>query len=244
MDFFFELEGVSSALVAVIAVSVFAGAFAQALTGLGFVLVCGPAFVSGLGAQRGVAAAVLMAVLANLAPLAHERRDVHLGRAALLFLPAAIATPVLALTLDDLDSDIAMALAGAAILAGTALLAGGFRSSRAHGPAGVAGAGAASAAMNYLGGVGGPVAALYGMNAGWPAKELRATLQAYLLALNCVTVAVLGLVGLPLVMYVALLCGTVVGVLAVGRISERAARNATLIVSALGGLIVLARAFA
>lgn len=244
MDLLVELEGVSSPAIALLAATVIAGAFAQAVTGLGFVLVCGPAFVSVLGAQEGVAAAVLLAVFANLAPLAHSREDVHPRRLLMLLTPALLATPVLALTLDGIDEQLAMLLAGVAILTGTGLLAVGMTVPIARGSVGVAGAGIASAAMNYLGGVGGPAAALYGINAGWPAHELRATLQAYLLALNVVTVLALGLVGLPLVLFAALFVGTILGVRATARIPEQTARRSTLMLSGLGGVVVLLRALA
>ena len=242
MDLFFELDGAGSTALALLAAAVVAGAFAQALTGIGFVLICGPAFVSVLGAQRGVAAAVLLGIFANLAPLVHERRDVHARRALLLLVPAVLATPLLALALGDVNERLALLLAGTAILAGTALLAAGATSSRGRGAAGVAAAGVASAAMNYLGGVGGPAAALYGVNAQWPAAELRATLQAYLLGLNIVTVVALGFVHVPLVLFAALLVGTALGVRAMGHVSEERARQTTLAISALGGAIVLVSA--
>lgn len=223
------------ALAGLALVAVAAGATAQGVTGLGFVLIAGPPLIAALGPARGIATGLVLACAANLVPLAVERRHVDLRRALGLLIPAAIATPLIALALTGADERLGALLAGAAILLATAMLASGLRWERADGPIATAVAGTLSAAMNYVGGVGGPAAALFATNAGWPQREIRATLQAYLLAINLITLAVLGFVLVPLDLVLALAIGAVIGLAVGGRIPDSAARIATLWISALGG---------
>jgi uncharacterized membrane protein YfcA len=218
-------------------------AFAQAVTGIGFGLVSGPLLVSTLGAGRGVSTTLLLAVLASAVPLVAGRRHVEPRRVLPLLGPALLATPLAALTLHDLDRSTAMVLAGLATLAGAGMLASGGRWRRAAGPTAATAAGALSAAMNYLGGVGGPAAVLYATNAGWPVATTRAALQAYLLPLNLITLAALGLpAAFPVALPIALAVGSVAGVAVAGRIPERPARAATLALAAAGGASAVLRA--
>ena len=76
----------------------------------------------------------------------------------------------------------------------------------------------------------------------------RATLQAYFLALNVVTLITLGpphwSLGRAVTLIAALLVGTAVGAVASGRVSAQVARTATLTLAAAGGLAVLIAAIA
>ena len=58
---------------------------------------------------------------------------------------------------------------------------------------GAVGTGITSAALNVIGGVGGPPVGLYAANAGWDPPESRASLQAFFLVQGIATVAVVGL---------------------------------------------------
>jgi uncharacterized membrane protein YfcA len=49
------------------AVAVLVGAVAQSVSGIGFVLVCGPLLVAALGAHDGVRLAVVLSLVVNLA---------------------------------------------------------------------------------------------------------------------------------------------------------------------------------
>ncbi len=229
------IGGTAPVLAGLALVAVAAGATAQGVTGLGFVLIAGPPLITALGPARGIATALVLGCAANLVPLAVERRHVDLRKALGLLIPAALATPLIALALTGADERLGAVLAGVAILLSTAMLASGLRWEGGTGPLATVMAGAASGAMNYIGGVGGPAAALFATNAGWPQREVRATLQAYLLAINLITLAVLGFVLVPLDLVLALVIGAVIGVAVGGRIPDSAARVATLWISALGG---------
>ncbi|HWH45337.1 MAG TPA: TSUP family transporter [Thermoleophilaceae bacterium] len=220
-------------------------AFAQALTGIGFGLVCAPAFVAVLGPVEGVAATALLAAFVNVAVVVTSPRDVDVRAAGLLLLPALLATPLAALALREIDETVATAAAGVLVLAGVGLLVARpavVEASPVSAGPGVAAAGAVSGAMNAAAGVGGPAAALYVLARGMPPARMRATLQAYLLGVNVVTVAALGVVSLRLEWPLALVAGTVAGVAVASRLPERAARDAVLLVAAAGGVVLLARA--
>jgi uncharacterized membrane protein YfcA len=89
--------------------------------------------------------------------------------------------------------------------------------------------------------VGGPPAALYSLNAGWPARTRVATLQALFFALNLVTLASLGMPRPRPVLLAGLAVGWVAGANLGRRLPEHGARTATLVVAALGGVFALVR---
>lgn len=211
------------------------GAIAQAVTGIGFALIAGPPLIAAFGPARGIASTLVLACAANLVPLAVERRHVQVRKALVLLIPAGLVTPLVALALSGADDRTGAILAGAAILIATAMLASGARWEGATGPISTAAAGAASGAMNYIGAVGGPAVALFADNAGWPPREARATLQAYLLGSNLITLAALGFVLVPIDLVAALAVGAGIGVVIGRRIPDRGARTATLWIAGLGG---------
>ncbi|HVE74489.1 MAG TPA: TSUP family transporter [Mycobacteriales bacterium] len=230
-------------LTLLLALSVAAGALAQAVSGIGFVLVCGPALVAILGAADGVRLGVLLSLGVNIVVLLRARQHVVLRDTVLLLLPAAIATPLLVRVVRDSPPRLAEALAGATALLGALALAAGLRWRAAAGRVGAVGAGVVSAAMNVLGAIGGPAAALYAANAGWPASSLRSTLQAYFLGLNLVALASLGLPDVEPQVIGACAAGVALGLVAGvplgARVSETLARRTTLTLAGLGGLLVL-----
>jgi hypothetical protein len=88
--------------------------------------------------------------------------------------------------------------------------------------------------------------ALFAANAGWSADAQRATLQAYFLGVNVVALLSLGLPAVPPGLLAASSAALVVG-LAAGqpvarRVSDRAARRATLGLAGSGGAVVLVQA--
>jgi uncharacterized membrane protein YfcA len=107
-------------------------------------------------------------------------------------------------------------------------------------------AGLASATMNVLASAGGPAVAVYATGAGWDPARLRATLQAYVLALNVVTLLTLGAPDWSLpqagVLVGCLLIGSVGGAVLASRVSTELARRVTLALAAAGGLAVMVAA--
>lgn len=222
------------------------GALAQSVSGIGFVLVCGPLLVAALGPQEGVRLAVLLSLLLNLALLIRLWRLVDVRRSLQLLVPGVMATPLLAAGIRAVPSRPATALAGGVVLAGVAVLASGARWDAARGPAGAAAAGVLGAAGNVVAGVAGPVTALWAANADWRADVARASLQAVFLGLNCVALAALGLPDvsgqLLLACLAGLVAGSLLGIPLAHRVGEAGARRTTLGLAASGGLAVLLRA--
>lgn len=221
------------------------GAVAQAASGIGFALVCGPLLIATQGQADGVRLVVLLSAVLNVAILVREHRDVRYADGAVLLVPAVLATPLLVPLVRWVDDTIATVLAGVLTVAAALALLAGVRVRALHGRVGAALAGVISAAMNVLAGIGGPAAALYAANARWPAAATRSTLQAYFLALNLVTLAAFGLPALGAValawLLVAITTGYAVGMVATRRMGEVAARRATLLLAALGGLAAAVR---
>jgi uncharacterized membrane protein YfcA len=102
--------------------------------------------------------------------------------------------------------------------------------------------------MNVLASAGGPAIAVYATGARWDTTRLRATLQAYFLLLNVVTVLTLGTPRWTLaraaVLVAALVAGAAVGAWLSGRVSARIARGVTLLLAAAGGFGVMISAIA
>ncbi len=221
------------------------GAIAQAVSGIGFVLACGPFLVAVLGPHEGVRLAVLLSLVVNVAVLSRTWRSADVPRALLLLVPAGLSLPLAALALRHTPDRVAAAVAGASALLGALALASGLRWRAAEGRAGAVGAGLLSGAMNAAAGIGGPAIALYATNAGWPVAAMRSTAQVYFLGLNVVALLSLGLPhqSRPFVAacLLALVLGLAVGGLVARRVSEPAARRLTLLLAAVGGAVVLAR---
>ncbi len=231
-----------------VVLSVAAGAVAQSVSGIGFTLVSGPLLVSVLGPADGVRLSVVLSLVVNAVVLTRTWREASLRDAALLLVPAVVATPVLARLLRSVPDRTAEALAGTATVVGAAALAAGLRWRAAGGRVGAAGAGVVSAAMNVAAGIGGPAVALYAANAGWPAGAMRSTGQVYFLVLNVVAAAALGLPDVDGLLAVgcltALVAGLPLGARLAAQVPEPAARRVTLTLAGVGGLVVLAGALA
>jgi len=223
------------------ALAVCLGAAAQSVSGIGFALVSGPLLFTVFGAREGVRVAVVLSMLVNIGVLVREHRSVMWRRVAPVLVTALVVTPLLAQVLEGAHPRLLRGAAGAVIVLGAAVVASG-RTADTGVPGGVA-AGLASATMNVLASAGGPAVAVYAAGARWDSLRTRATLQAYFLALNVVTLLTLGpphwSAGRAVTLIAALLLGAGVGALAAGRVSPRLARAATLLLAAAGGLAVL-----
>ncbi|HVE94030.1 MAG TPA: TSUP family transporter [Acidimicrobiales bacterium] len=224
------------------AVAVAVAAAGQAITGVGFSLVSVPFLTIFVGPVFAVRTANLLALGLNVVMLAAERGESRWRDALRLFLPAAVAVPVVGIVVRRLDTDTLAVVTGSVTILAVVALASGLRVARLRGRAGAVVAGAVSGAMNVTAAVGGPAAAMYGVNAGWPHRQLRPTLQAYFLGLNIVSIAVLGLPPIRPALVAAAVVGWAVGARLAGRVSDDNARRATLAMAAGGGLAAVTRA--
>jgi uncharacterized membrane protein YfcA len=229
----------------VTALAVLVGAVAQSVSGIGFVLVCGPLLVAALGPGDGVRLAVVLSLVVNAAVLTRTWRAAELRTALLLLVPAAAATPLAARLLRSAPDRLAEGLAGASAVLGASALAVGLRWHAARGRAGAVLAGIVSAAMNVAAGIGGPAIALYAGNADWPATAMRSTAQVYFLGLNVVAVITLGFPHVAGVLLAgcgaALVAGLLLGAAVARRVPDPLARQLTLSLAAVGGVVVLVR---
>jgi uncharacterized protein len=221
------------------ALAVAAGAFAHAVTGLGFSLVAAPFLVVALGQRDGVPTAMLLSLALNIVVLVRERNEVLLRESSWLLVPAVLVTPPLAWLSHRVDADGLAVAAGVITIVAALLLASGFRWARAEGRPWAVGAGVASAAMNVVASISGPAVALYALNARWRPAALRGTLQVYFLALNLAGLASLGLPPAPVLPAVGLVIGFVLGTLVTGRVPEQAARFAVLSLATAGGFVAI-----
>jgi uncharacterized membrane protein YfcA len=231
---------------ALAAAAVGVGAAAQSVSGIGFALVSGPLLFAVFGAREGVRVAVVLSMLVNLAVLSREHRNVMWRRVLPVLVTALAVTPLLVRLLADAHPRLLRGAAGAVIVFGAALVASGR--SRETGTAGGVAAGVAAATMNVLASAGGPAVAVYAAGSGWDTTRTRATLQAYFLALNVVTVLTLGppheQAGRIAVLVAVLVAGLAAGAVVARHVSTRIARAATLALAAVGGLAVLLSALA
>jgi uncharacterized protein len=227
---------------AVIGVAI--GALAQSVSGIGFALVGGPLLFAVFGPREGVRVAVVLSMLVNVGVLVREHRAVMLRRVLPVLVAALVSTPVLVHLLSTVHSDALRAAAGGVIVLGVLLIAAGR--TRDGGVIGGIAAGLVSATMNVLASAGGPAVAVYATGAQWDPGRLRATLQAYFLCLNVVTVLTLGTphwtASRAVVLVAALLAGLALGAVLAPRVSHRLARMVTLMLAAAGGLALLVSA--
>ena len=223
------------------ALGVGVGALAQSVSGIGFALVGGPLLFTVFGPREGVRVAVVLSMLVNIGVLVREHRAVMVRRVLPVLVTALAATPLLVHVLSSVETRALRAAAGAVIVIGVVLVAAGR--TRDGGVVGGVVAGLVSATMNVLASAGGPAVAVYATGAGWEPGRLRATLQAYFLALNVVTVLTLGAphwsVSRAAVLIAALVVGAALGAVLAPRVSHTMARAVTLVLAAAGGLAVL-----
>ena len=216
------------------------GGFAQSVTGLGFALVAAPGLISLLGPSRGVAVVVLLGTLASVIPLLGQWRQVRVRDGVTLLVPTLAATPIIGALVSGADTAMLAVAAGIAVLVGVVALWRGLRWGALVSLPGAVGTGITSAALNVIGGVGGPPVGLYAANAGWEPRDARATLQGFFLVQGIVTAAVVGFAWPGPRMVGALVAGTLFGMWMAPRVPTDAARLAVLAVAAFGGVGLIA----
>jgi len=219
------------------------GAAAQGITGMGFGLICAPFLIRAYGPVEGVQQVVLLSLMLNMVFLLGEFRAVRVRDTLGLLLPALIVVPVIAFVLRGVDSRLLLVVAGVLTISSAAVLWSGLRWPALKGPAGALGAGALSAAMNVAGGLAGPAAALYAVNASWPAASVRSTLQAYGCGLNAVTLLSLGLPVLHGSLLLGLGAGMLFGLVVAQRLPQAGVRQLVLALAALGGVLAVLSGF-
>jgi uncharacterized membrane protein YfcA len=220
-------------------------AAAQILSGIGFSLICAPLLIAGLGHGDGIRVAVILSIVLNVAGLVTDYRLIRVGDAVRLFVPAAaFVLPTLLLSSRLGDGTISL-VSGCAILLATALLVSGRRFDWIDGPAGALAAGAVSGVLTALAAATGPPVALFAAHRGWPPRVAAATLQAYALPLNVVTLVALGLpaaqTGRLAAAVVGLSAGTAAALVLARRIDPAPVRWLTVVVAAGGAVLLIVR---
>ena len=226
------------------ALAVGAGAVAQWVSGIGFSLVCAPILIAVLGAREGVRVALALSTILNVSLVIGRHRELMVREGALLLVPALAVTPLVAYAAGSVDGRWLTGTAGVLTVLSAGALLAGLRWHRGVHPAGAVAAGALSGTMNVIGSIGGPALALYTVNAGWPQRQARPTLQVIFLCSNVVALAALGLpaarhLASPLI---GLALGSVVGRWLDPRVPHGVARTLTLLVAAGGGAVAVLRA--
>ena len=221
-------------------VAIAMGAFAQGATGMGFSLVAAPVLIAAEGHAAGVASVLLLASCSSVVPLAREWRHTLVRPAVRLLAPTLLATPVVAWLVRDLDHTLLSVAGGIGVVVGVVLLASGVRSHWFRRPEGALATGLTSATLNVVGGVGGPPIGLYVANTDWSPPQTRATLHSFLIVQNFVTALAVGLVWPDWRQLAALALGSVLGLTLAPRLSVASARAGILLVSAIGGVALVA----
>jgi uncharacterized membrane protein YfcA len=219
------------------AVAVAAGAVVQAITGLGFSLVCAPFLIALAGSRDGVRLNLILSATINLAYLLPERTTARVPDVVRLLIPAMVTTVATAYVVHRIDEDPLAVAAGVITVAAALALLVGIKVRQPH----VVLAGGLSGITNTIAGIGGPAIAVYAVGAGWPGIVRRPTFQLYFLGLNIVGLVALGFRWPPALLWIALGIGWLLGRLLSGRVSEEAARTATLAVAVAGGAVAVAR---
>ncbi len=225
--------------------AVAAGAFAQAVAGLGFSLVCAPVMVLVLGPAVGVRLVNMCSVGVSSVGLVTHRAHVDVRAALSLLIPAIVITPLVVSVVHRTNTSTLSIAAGCVTLLSVAALASGLRVRQLRGRGGAIAAGFVSATMNVIGGLSGPAVAMYGVNADWDPDRMRGTFQLYFLALNLVAVVALGplRIGAPraLLFAAAIAIGFGVGHVLARRLSASVVRRLVLAFAAAGGVAAILR---
>lgn len=234
-----------SLLALAVAGGVALAAAVQILGGIGFALISSPMLIVSLGHTNGVRLTLAMAIVVNTVVLLRHHRHVRYGDAGRLLVPALIFVAPALLVSSHLGGPAVSVVSGVAILVASAVLISGRQVGWVDGRAGAVTAGAASGVLNVLAAISGPPVALFAAHRNWGPVVTTATLQAYALPLNLVTLAALGLpsgdgshLGWAVV---GLAVGTGVALPLTLRVNRTALRRVTLAVAAGGGLVLIIR---
>jgi uncharacterized membrane protein YfcA len=218
------------------------------LSGTGFALVVSPLVIVTLGHDAGLRTILVLSSVLNLSVLLRMPGEVRLKDAIRLLIPAAVVIPPMIALSGQLRGATLNVIAGLAILAATAVTAAGRPLPFFVHRAGPVLAGGVSGTLNALAGASGPPVALYAMARQWPPAQMSATLQAFSLPLNLITLIAVGLpsgsqwrqmvwAGLGLVI------GMAVSLPFVTSVPQLIVRRVTLLIAVVGGTTLLWTAF-
>lgn len=217
------------------------GSATQTTAGFGFALVCAPALVAVLGPGTAVRTVITLSCLISLLILARGWRHSRWLDALLLALPGILLAGPIALLVHHLDQRTLTVAAGAVTLASAGLMLCVQKELPLRGVVGACAVGFVSAAMNALGGLSGPAAALYAANQRWPLQSIAPTLQVFGLALNIASLTTLGGPVFDWRLATALPLGWAGGLVVTKWLPPRHIRYVVLAVAALGGVLAVAR---
>ena len=218
------------------------------LSGTGFALVVSPLVIVTLGHDAGLRTILVLSSVLNLSVLLRLPQEVRVKDALKLLIPAAVVIPPMIALSGQLRGATLNVIAGLAILAATAVTAAGWPLPFFVHPAGPVVAGGVSGTLNALAGASGPPVALYAMARQWPPAQMSATLQAFSLPLNLITLLAVGLPsssawGQMVWAAVGLVLGMAVSLPFVTSVPHRVVRRVTLLIAVVGGTTLLWTAF-
>jgi len=237
-------------LYAAVAIAVLVGAAAQRISGMGFALVAAPVLALLLGPFDGVLVVNLCGALSAAALTARVWRGIEWRRFATLVVPAMVALVPGAVIAATLRGPTLQITAGVFLICAlTASLAAARLQARARsGPTAIV-TGAASGLMSAVAGTSGPPMTIYAVLTRWDQRAFAATLQPFFVVLGVSSFVGKSVLagGIP-TEYSPWLWGAVVLSMAVGllvgdvvarRIDPRVARMAVIVISYVGGLVVV-----
>lgn len=221
--------------------AVVVGAAAQTVAGFGFALVCAPALVALLGPGAAVRTVITLSCVISALVLVRARRHARWRDAVLLAVPGMVLAVPLAAAVHRANARVLTVAAGLVTLLAVAALVRDLRPRWLGGTLGAGVVGAVSAAMNALGGLSGPAAALYAVHRRWPPPAVTATLQVFGLLLNAATLTTLGGPTLDWRLCAALPVGWAAGTALSRRLDAAATRRVVLAVATAGAMAAVAR---
>lgn len=231
--------------VLLLAGGVAAGAVTQRVTGIGFALVASPLLVLAAGPFQGVVLANVLGLLVSLVVLAATWRDVELGRAVLLAVPALAMVPLGAVVAKRVPAPVLMVLVGTMVLLALLAVQLTSRAPVLRGVPGTVAAGASSGFMNVTAGVGGPAIVLYAISTDWSHRKFVATFQLYALLINLASLIAKGGIRVSSLVLttsiLALAAGLTGGHFLSRRLGGTSARQLVIAVAAIGATAIIAK---
>nr|WP_281377643.1 sulfite exporter TauE/SafE family protein [Saccharopolyspora hordei] len=221
------------------------GALTQRTTGLGFGLVGGPLMVAAVGPHIGVSMSNALSMVLCAVVLARTWRDTDWRSVLMLAVPAIAVIPLGALVVGAAPPGPLLVLVGSMVVLAVGITALADRHRLLRGVPGALVAGALSGFMSVTAGVGGPMVSVYALSERWTRRVLIPTAQAYLLAVNVVSLLSKGIPPVPWLGWAcagaALLVGALAGEWLDKRIAARTGRRLIIVVALLGGAAAVVR---
>lgn len=218
---------------------------AQAITGIGFALICAPLLILCVGPRDGVLVVTAFGMILSVLVLAREWRHTNIRHATALLVPACLVAPIAAYIADVAPASTLSIIAGALVLIAIGILASGFRSKHLRGFVGTVISGATSGMMGVLAGIGGPAVAIYAMNADWEVRTLRPTLNVYFIGLSLMALLVRGMPSVDANFGIGLLVAILIGFALGGKVAHRVhpttVRQMILVLAAIGGVAAIGK---